>query len=69
MKIQLENAQSELQKVEDVSDPIDEGKLQELRVRVERLLLTIQTLDEVVMGTIPNSAGCESQDFLENAKQ
>ena len=38
-------------------------------MRVDRLSLTIQTVDGVVVGTAPTSPGYESQDILENAKQ
>lgn len=69
LKRQLEDAQSELQKAENVSDPVDAGKLQELRMRVDTLSLTIQTVDGVVLGSGPASAGNESQEFLENAKR
>ena len=36
---QLEDREFELQKAEDLLDPADVGKLQELRTRVDRLLL------------------------------
>ena len=65
----MQDAQCELQKIEDVSDPANAEKVQELRMRVDRLSLTIQTVDGVVVGTAPTSPGYESQDILENAKQ
>ena len=68
LKKQLQDAQCELQKIQDVSDPANAEKVQELRMRVDKLLLTIQTVDGVVVGTAPTSPGYDSQDILENAK-
>ena len=68
LKKQLQDAQCELQKIQDVFDPANVEKVQELRMRVDRLSLTIQTVDGVVVGIAPTSPGYESQDILENAK-
>ena len=69
LKRQLEDSQCELQMLENMSDPTSAEKVQGLRMKVDRLSLTIQTVDGVVMDTASSTAGCESQAFLENAKQ